>query len=79
MGADHFTGEVVVAKGWFQKLIILLLVEFSTKGGGGSAIPPELVRFLKNVPNGLIHPEMKRKFFPHYRPPPSLPSPGDRI
>ena len=39
------------------------------EGGGGTAIPPELVRFLKNVPNGLIHPEMKRKIFPHYRPP----------
>ena len=29
------------------------------------AIPPELVRFLKNVPHGLIHPEMMRKLFPH--------------
>ena len=47
---------------------------------GLSAIPPELVRFLKNVPNGLIHPEMKRKFFPLYRPPPpSPPCSGDRL
>ena len=38
--------------------------------GDLNSIPPELVRFLKNVPNGLIHPEMKRKIFPHYRPPP---------
>ena len=59
-----------------MKLEVLLLdsvniikyLTYNTKGW--SAIPPELVRFLKNVPNGLIHPEMKRNFFPHYRPPP---------
>ena len=50
--------KLYYCKGRFQKLIILILVEFSMKGGGYGHSTGVSQIF-----------EMKRKIFPHYRPP----------
>ena len=54
------------------------------KGGGGfghsTSLRQKFWKNAKSVPNAPIHPEMKRNFFPLYRPPhPSPPCSGDSI